>query len=346
VVPLVDENRAIVRHGLAALRERPRPGIVALLKAAKLAERSQLKSEDVAFSLAPRLNAAGRLGQATLGVELLLTDSTERAAQLAEYLNELNASRESLERKIYLAANKQAQEQFDPESDAALVLADRGWHAGVTGIVAARLVEKYHRPVVLIALDPLGVKLGLGSARSVPGFQLHEALAACGPRLASHGGHAAAAGLKIEESQVDAFRAEFCEYAAEQIAAASRVAEIHIDAETPFSALTLKAVEQLEHLAPFGHGNPRPLLCTSDVQLAEPPRRIGGGERHLALRLVQHGVPLRAVAFGGGEWADDLAKSNGPIAVAFRPVINEFRGRRSVELHLCDWRSDLAAAGC
>ncbi|MEX0675688.1 MAG: single-stranded-DNA-specific exonuclease RecJ [Pirellulales bacterium] len=344
VVPLVDENRVLVRHGLTSLRERPGRGIAALLSVTGMDAKAKLSSEDIAFKLAPRLNAAGRLGQATLGVELLSTDSDDRAATLAAYLDELNGSRESLERSIYLAANKQATDRFDPEGDAALVLAERGWHAGVIGIVAARLAEKFHRPVVLIALDPLGVKPGIGSGRSAGGFDLYAGLAACADHLVSHGGHAAAAGLKIEEGRLDAFRAQFCEFAAATMSAQARQPELRIDAEVPFCALTAAAVADIERLAPFGHSNPRPLLCTSNVTLCGPPKPVGGGQRHLSLRLAQHGVQLRAIAFGGGDWACELSQSAGPIAVAFRPFVNHFRGRKSVELEVCDWQPAAAVA--
>ncbi|MGH7194970.1 MAG: single-stranded-DNA-specific exonuclease RecJ, partial [Candidatus Saccharimonadales bacterium] len=288
--------------------------------------------------------AAGRLGQAQLAVELLTTSSSERAAALAEYLNELNNSRQSLERSIYLAALKQAQHQFDPESDAALVLAERGWHPGVIGIVAGRLVDKFHRPVIMVALDELGVKPGVGSARGVPGFNLHDALTACTHHLLSHGGHAAAAGLKIEDGKLDDFRADFCQCVAEAIALERRTAELMIDAEVSFGELTMAVLNQMERLAPFGQHNPRPLLCTSGVTLVEPPRRIGGGERHLALKLAQQGLVLRAVAFGGGDWADELAAASSPLSIAFHPIINEFRGRRSVELQVTDWRAAQAVA--
>jgi single-stranded-DNA-specific exonuclease len=343
VVPLVDENRILVRHGLVGLKERPSLGLRMLMQGCGLEGRAQLTAEDIGFGLAPRLNAAGRLGQARLAVELLTTDSEPRAAELAQYLEGLNATRKSLEQKVFLAAKKQAREQFDPEGDAALVLAGRGWHAGVIGIVAGRLAEKFHRPVVLISQDELGVKPATGSARSVRGFNLHAALAACAHHLLAHGGHAAAAGLKIEDAAIHAFRAEFCEHAASEIPPELRTAELHIDGETPLSALTLKTVHQIEQLAPFGSGNPRPVLCATDVHLAAPPKRIGDGERHLALRFVQHNLRLRGVAFGGGEWADDLAKhvaGNGaaPLSIAFHAVINTFNGRRSVELELADWR--------
>ncbi len=347
VVPLVDENRVLVRHGLESLAQRPTPGVAALMRTAGVDQklrvrrpdnRSNLDSEDLAFALAPRLNAAGRLGQPQLAVELLVSDREDRVRELAEHLDGLNCTRQTLERSIYLAANKQIKEQFCPADDAALVLADRHWHPGVIGIVAGRLAEKYHRPVVLISWDQLGVKPGIGSARSVPGFSLHQALQACDEYLISHGGHTAAAGLKIEEGQFDGFRAAFGEIAAAEIGQDQRVAELSVDAEFPLSAFTSETVHLIERLAPFGQGNARPLLCTSGVTLAEPPRAIGTGGRHLSLRLSQHDVTLRAVAFGGGEWAEELAAVDRPLDVAFRPVINTFRGRRNVELHLVDWR--------
>jgi single-stranded-DNA-specific exonuclease len=344
VVPLLDENRILVRHGLASLTQDVGLGMRRLIKLTGLDGKSCLECEDIGFTLAPRLNAAGRLGQAQLAVELLTTTSTERAAALAEYLHELNSSRESLERSVYLAAAKLAQEQFDPEHDAALVLAGRDWHPGVIGIVAGRLAEKYHRPVVMIALDGLGVKPGIGSVRGVAGFHVHQALGGCSEHLMSHGGHAAAGGLRIEELRIDAFREDFCQFAAGVIRDEDRVAELWIDSETPLSSLTMHTVEQIEQLAPFGQGNHRPLLSATGVTLAEPPKRIGGGGRHLSLRLAQHGVKLRGVAFGGGEWAVELGAADGPLSLAFRPVINSFQGRRTVELHVVDWRCDEPAA--
>jgi single-stranded-DNA-specific exonuclease len=341
VVPLVDENRVLVRHGLVSLKDKPGLGLQALMRITELDSKPALDSEDIGFTLGPRLNAAGRLGQAQLAIELLITDRPDRAEELACYIHGLNDSRQKLERSIYLAANKQAKEQFNPGEDAALVLADHGWHPGVIGIVAGRLAEKYHRPTILIAQDQLGVKPGTGSARSVPGFHLHAALAQCSEFLIGHGGHAAAAGLTIEDRQVEQFRNAFCEVAEQEITEELRVAELNIDAEAPLSAFTLKVVDQIEQLGPFGQSNLRPLLCTSGVSLSEPPRAIGSGGNHLALKLTQHNVTLRAVAFGGGEWADELAAMSGPLDVAFRPVINTFRGRRSVELHLADWRARL-----
>jgi single-stranded-DNA-specific exonuclease len=343
-VPLVDENRVLVKHGLKSLCEQPGIGIAALIRVAQLAEKKQLDCEDVGFALAPRLNAAGRLGQAELGVELLTTTNPERAQALAEYVNGLNGDRQSLERSIYITAHKQITEKFDADNDAAFVLADAEWHPGVIGIVAGRLTEKFHKPVILIALDRLGVKPGTGSARSVPGVELHRALAACTQHLVGHGGHAAAAGLKIEERKVDDFRADFCEFVASERNRPTAGPELLIDAETPLSVLTLAAIEQIDQLGPFGQGNPRPTFCATGLTLDEPPKKIGGGQRHLSLKLSQHRNSMRAVSFGNADWAEELEKLDGPIDVAFRPVINEFRGRRTVEMQLLDWRASTTAA--
>jgi single-stranded-DNA-specific exonuclease len=204
--------------------------------------------------------------------------------------------------------------------------------------VAGRLAERYHCPVVLVSWDRMEIKPGVGSARSVPGFDLHAALEACDRHLVSYGGHAAAAGLTIQREDLEPFRTDFCQRAASGITEEHRTAELTIDAEAPLGAFTLRVVQQLEQLAPFGQSNPRPLVCTGGVRLSEPPRVIGSGGRHLSMRLQQDDVVLRAVAFGGGEWADELAAQVRPLDVAFRPVINTFAGRRSVELHLVDWR--------
>ncbi len=337
VVPLIDENRVIVRNGLRSLASSKQVGLQRLLTATKLSEKQSLASEDVAFMLAPRLNAAGRLGQAQLGVELLTTDDPERAAALADYIQQLNGNRETLERSILLAASKQAKE-VHTKDDPALVLAMPGWHPGVIGIVAGKLAERYQKPVVMIALDQLGERPGIGSARSPNGVNLHVVLQSCKELLISGGGHAAAAGLKIEERQVESFRAAFCEYVIEQSASVG-TACLMIDAETPLAQLDLAAVEQIESLAPFGNGNHRPLLCASGVEISQPPKVMGGTGRHLTVQFSQHGTTMRAVAFGQADlWMEPLTKNSAPVDIVFRPVINDFRGFRKVEMHLVDWR--------
>ena len=340
VMPLLDENRILVKHGLECLRQRGGAGIGRLLELAKLEETSARESEDVAFRLAPRLNAAGRLGQAGLAIEMLTTPDEARAVQLADWIHGFNEQRDALERSILLAATKQALHDFDPVADAALVLAGRGWHSGVVGIVAGRLAERYHRPVVVIAQDEHQGRPATGSLRSVAGFDLLAPLQACRDHLVKFGGHAAAAGLRIEDERIDGFRHAFRAAVAERMPAELRQAQVSIDGEATIASLTLDTVNQIEKLAPFGQANRRPVLCASAVRLAEPARAMGGGGRHLAMTLIQHGTKIRAVAWGGAEWLPHLPPPGQPFHVAFKPKINEFRGRRTAEMEVVDWRPD------
>jgi single-stranded-DNA-specific exonuclease len=338
VVPLIDENRILVRYGLGCLKSKPTVGVAALMRSTKLHEKDRLECDDLGYMIGPRLNAAGRLGQAELAIELLTTEDEARAATIAQYMEELNLQRQTMERSMARAAMKQAREFGDPDNALALVLADHEWHPGVIGIVAGRLAEKYNCPVVMIANDPLGVKPGIGSARSVPGFNLHEALAKCGHLLESHGGHAAAAGLRVAPQNISAFREAFLNVVETEMGTDDRCLELVVDAEASLQMLTRQIVEQIENLAPFGHGNNRPLFCASDVRLAGDLKRMGATGKHLSMMFDQYGVKMRAVAFGGGDWEEDLARVDGPLSIAFRPVLNHFRGRTTVEIHLADWR--------
>ncbi len=340
VVPLLDENRILVEHGLRILKEEPVPGLAELIRVTKLDQASRLDTESIGFTIAPRLNAAGRLGQAQLAIELLTIDAGERAKQLAEYIHQLNVTRDSLQRSVYLAANKQAKEEFNPEKDAALVLSGVGWHQGVIGVVAGRLAEKFAKPVLVISLDASGKTEAVGSGRvGGTNINLYDALHECEDRLVRFGGHAAAAGITIKEGDLNLFREDFCEAVSKQWIEKQVVPEIAIDAEATLGQLTLEVVKQVETLAPFGAGNPRPILCCRGVELEEPARRMGSGERHLSVKLKQGAKVVRAVAFGSGDWCDELNAVDGPIEIAYRPVINEFRGFRNVEIHLVDWRA-------
>ena len=308
------------------------------MEATKVSEKKELTAEDFGFMLAPKLNAAGRLGQAQLGVELLITEDEERAEALTRYILELNENRNKIERSIQISANKQLKEEHSVEQDPAFVLASPAWHPGVIGIVAGKLAEKYHRPVVLVALDKLGTKPGTGSGRSPNGVNLHKAFMECEEWLIAGGGHAAAAGLKIEETNVRAFRSAFLEAVAEQSSDTEMEAEINLDAEATIDQIDLAIVNQVEKLAPFGMENPRPIFCALDVKLEEV-KAMGANDRHLAVQLSQFGRTIRGVAFGmAEEWLESLQNLEANIDVAFRPVINEFRGFRKVELHLVDWR--------
>ena len=339
VVPLVDENRVIVRHGLKTLKAMPTIGMEALMKVAGVDKKPQLGSDDIAFLLAPRLNAAGRLGQGELGIELLSTDSYQRAEELALHLDELNANRMSVEREILQAAKEQALERFSPvEKQTGLVLAGRGWHPGVIGIVAGRLSDQFYRPTIVISMDENEEEHAMGSGRSIPGFNLNKALHHCREHLLKHGGHAAAAGLRIDESRIDAFRDAFCQYAGNELTEEAFQPHLRIDAEASLPSLTLRIVKQLEQLAPFGQSNRRPTLCARGVMLGAQPRRMGRGEKHLSVTLQQNDVRLRAVAFNQGDWAEPMQAHEGSFDIAYRPVLNEYNGRRNVELQIVDWK--------
>lgn len=337
VVPLVGENRILVRFGLAMLKSSPGLGLQHLMQLAKLNERATLKSDDIGFALAPRLNAAGRLGQALLAVELLVTENRERAEKLAQHIDQLNVSRDSLDRKIFTSAVKMLKEDFDLENDSAIVLADPNWHVGVIGIASGRLAEKFGLPTVLISLDPSGNRPGTGSCRSGGGLDLYQALQACSEHLEGFGGHKAAAGLRILPEKIDAFRVAFWDYTQQHLDPAARRRPLRIDAEAALHQLTLETLSEIEKMAPFGQGNPVPTLCSSEVEIIEP-KTMGGGDRHLSAQVKQFDVNMRVVAFGKAEWIEPLTANEGPIDIAYKPIINEFRGYRRVELQLIDWR--------
>ena len=333
VVPLRDENRVLVRRGLDRMTAKPSVGIHALMEAAKL---SGVKSEDVAFRLAPRINAAGRLGCARMVVELLTTTNAKLAKEHAEYLEAQNAQRQAVERKI----SHQAREMVEAngfETALAIVLGSTEWHPGVVGIVAGRLAEQYARPVLVAALKE-NDEVSTGSGRSIPGFALHEALRACDGELLGHGGHAAAAGFKVKPSRLEALRAKFAEYAANHFPDGPPAPRLVLDAEVPIASLTFGLLKDIDRLEPYGADNPRPRFLASGLTIEGTPRRIGTGERHLSFRVKQGGNAIRAVAFGMGDRLDELMSDGGKCCLAFTPKVNEWNGSRSVEIEVVDFQ--------
>lgn len=342
VVPLVSENRVIVRYGLHSLRDKAPPGLRALLHVAGLQDKPVLRADDIGFGLAPRINAAGRLGQARLAVELLTTSSAERAVMLAQYLDELNKNRRTVERRILKQAREQVAAHPEWHEHKTLVLAHHDWHPGVIGIVASRVAEEFSRPTILISLKEDGT--GQGSGRSFAGFDLYAGLAACAEHLSGFGGHQAAAGVRLQAQQVDALRQSLASYAALHFHPTDADTELKIDAEVLLSEVTVRAVQELERLGPFGQHNPTPRFVANRVELAEPPKTMGEGDRHLAIRVRQYRTAMRAVAFGRGEWAQELQAATGPLSVSFAPVINSFGGFDRVELQLIDWKAASAVS--
>lgn len=340
VVPLVGENRLIVKYGLETLQQQAGVGLAALMKEIGLMDKASLTAEDIGFGLSPRLNAAGRLGQARLAVELLTTNQTDRASQLATYLDGLNKQRQTVERKILKHAREEIQNHPEWLDQPCLVIGHNDWHPGVIGIVASRIAEQFEKPTILIAINS-NTGIGQGSGRSFAGTNLHEAVSTCKDLLESFGGHAAAIGLRVKQNQIDQFRDQLCENA-KLVESAEESVPRRIDAEVTLAELTVKSIRELEFLGPFGCENERPVFVSTGLELAEKPKTMGEGGRHLAVRLKHYGCILRAISFGRGEWAEEMESAGERISVCFKPIINEFRGRENVELHIIDWRPDEA----
>ncbi|MGB2937168.1 MAG: single-stranded-DNA-specific exonuclease RecJ [Phycisphaerae bacterium] len=331
VVPLVGENHALAGFGLRALAASRHPGIGALLEVSGLADK-RLDAGHVGFMLAPRLNAAGRMGSAREAIELLTTAGPEAALAIAQKLDRLNRKRQQTEKQIFEEAEARIAETFDKKRDAAIVLASEGWHAGVIGIVASRIVEKYWRPTVLIAVAEDHAQ---GSGRSISGFDLFGALAACGKHLKRYGGHAMAAGLQLSPANVPAFREAFLAHAGASLRPEDLVPRVTVDAEVKLSDLTLEAARALERLGPFGAGNPRPVFAARRLRLVKDARQIGRRGAHLAFRVTEGGHARRAVAWRGGEAADALSRA-GSCGIAFTLRISDYRATPEVELHVKD----------
>ncbi len=291
VVPLVGENRRLVREGLRALAGTRKPGLRALMEVARV-DPGVIDSGAIGFRLAPRINAAGRLHRADAGLELLLTEDAERARAIAAELDAVNTERRDVETRILFAAEAQVAERGPAP---AYVLAADGWHPGVIGIVAARIAERHHRPTVLIALDG---EEGTGSGRSIPAFDLLAGLEAGAELLDRYGGHRAAAGLTIAREAVAGFRERFVAHAGEVLTPADLVPECRVDAVVPGNALTLGLAEELERLAPFGQANPPVSLMVPAARFGDP-RPMGEG-RHVAFALHAGGARSRCVQFGAG----------------------------------------------
>jgi len=331
VVPLVDENRFLAQQGLKALARTQKPGLRALMRSAGV-DPAAVDEGSVGFRLAPRINAAGRLSHPEAALELLLTDDERVAAELAGRLEELNRERQAVEDRILREAVAQIEDW--PETKRArrgYVLAGESWHEGVIGIVASRLVERFHRPVVLIAGTDREWK---GSGRSLPAFDLHGALAACSDHLARFGGHRAAAGLSIEPARVDAFAEAFAAHADEALTESDLGPSTTVDAVVGGDELTLELCAELGRLAPFGLGNPGVTLLLPSSELAEVATTADG--RHLRFRVRHRDRPAgSAIGFGLGRHAD-RARREVRYDVLFRLQENRWNGTVAPQLVVRD----------
>ncbi|MFK7909244.1 MAG: single-stranded-DNA-specific exonuclease RecJ [Akkermansiaceae bacterium] len=328
IVPLVRENRLLVRHGLKRMEATQHSGLRALMDVAQV--KGPLTSADVGFRIGPRINAAGRMDQPEDALETLLCNGTDNAHELAEKLDDHNRDRQAEELRIHKDALKRLSEEHDPD-DPVIVLGSRDWHPGVVGIVASRMMRRFHKPTFIIAIDKNG--MGKGSGRSIGGVSLMDAINANREHLEAGGGHAMAAGISVHEDLIDAFREGFAKHVLDNVSADDRLPRLHIDAEIDFPELSLDFLNSYELLQPFGSANPEPIFMTRQVWLTEEPRELKN--HHLKLSMKQKECWQSAMFFGGGQ--GELPPQ--PWDIAFTINRNNFRGRTSLQIVIQDVRS-------
>ena len=333
VMLLLGENRVFVSRGLQSLRHTLRPGIAALMAECGCAPES-VSASTIGFMLAPRINAAGRMGQIDLAVELFLTGDPPRAAYLAQALCGLNHQRQQVESQIYAQAISMLPSGSTPES---IVLACETWHQGVVGIVASRIAEEYCCPTFLICLDG---DHGKASSRSYGGFNLFSSLTALSPLLESYGGHELAAGFTIHRQNIDEFRRQISQLAAAYYAESGPRTQLDIDCAIPPEMLTIKGIDALDSLEPCGNGCPKPVLVMEKLRI-ERIQMVGGG-RHMRLRLRAGRTGLNAIYFSATPETASIQPGD-LVDIAFNPQVNEFRGERNVQMNVLDIRPSCAA---
>jgi single-stranded-DNA-specific exonuclease len=333
LVPLTGENRTLVRFGLKYLSHTVKPGLQALFRAAGVPLGDPLEAGKVGFTLAPRINASGRMGDAADALRLLLSEDPREASDLAGFLEETNRTRQAEDRAILEQALSVLADDFNPERDFGVVLAGEGWHPGVIGIVASRVVERIHRPVVMVALD--GEK-GRGSARSIPPVHLMHALDPCAPHLLRYGGHRQAAGMDISRAALPAFRAAFNAGVRDQLGGAEPRPLLRAELRIPLSEATEELLAMLQYMGPFGMGNPRPVFWSGGLRVIGNSKVVGSD--HLKLRLGDGVREVDAIGFGlaGRVSTGSLC---GTVEALFRLQENEFRGARTLQAGLVDLRA-------
>lgn len=332
VVSLTGENRILVKYGLRELSQTRKPGLQALIEVTGI-QGKQLTPTQVGFILAPRLNAGGRLSEAERGVKLLLAESKEEAFPLAQSLDKENRRRQQIEGQTVEEGISRIKEEVDLESEKVIVLADESWHPGVIGIVASRLVEKFYRPVILIALDE---DQGKGSARSIESFHLFQALRECQNLLLGLGGHSLAAGLTITRGKIKHLRERINEIAHSQLSKEDLTPKLKIDSQLRLKDISLELIKSLNLLGPFGKGNTKPLFTSTGVELLDPPYLVKNN--HLKLRVTEGGLVREAIGFKMGDKLSELTRDAAGVDLAYSLEVNEWRGTKSIQLHLKDIR--------
>lgn len=332
IVPLVDENRVFVNSGLAILNNSENIGLKALMKAAGLSGR-EIGTGQIVFIIAPRINAVGRMGDAQRAVKLLTTEDEIEAGQIAAILERENQHRKDVDEDAFRTAVEKATQLWNGNTPSSIVLYKEGWHTGVIGIVASRMVERYYRPTVLISVEE-GV--GKGSARSIPGFDLYESLKQCEDLFIGFGGHKYAAGLTIEEDKIPELARRFEEIAERELTAELLSPKLHIESEIRLGVIDEKFVKLLKMFAPFGPQNMRPVFVSRNLQIVGSPTIVG--KNHLKFKVRQDGKAFDVIAFNMGDLLYRLTPGEFGLDMAYVIEENVFMGRRSIQLRAKDLR--------
>lgn len=338
IVPLTDENRIFVRHGLPRLASSPRLGLQALYQVSGVKEKEDsLATWEVGYILAPRINAAGRLGDAGLAVELLLNEDHATAWEIASVLNRGNQERQKLESVVLSEALDMLETNPLLADKDVLVLASEQWHQGVIGIVASRLVDRFYKPVLLMTSDG---RQGKGSARSIKGFNLYNALEYCSDCLDGYGGHAMAAGFALSIEKVELFREKINEYAKIHLSKKEQVPVLELDALVSLQDITHQLINEIDQLAPYGHGNPEPIFGLNKAKLINY-RGVGKNNAHLKMLLSDNKVSIDGIGFKLGKYAEELAAGK-EVNVSFTPSVNSWQGKETLQIQVKDMHVETA----
>ena len=332
IVPLVGENRILVKHGLANLSKTKNLGLKALIAATMLSD-CKIGTGQVVFVLAPRINAVGRLGDGGRAVSLLTSESEQQAQNIASILESENRKRRTIDEETFASALAIIEDQFDPEQETVFVLNSDEWHPGVIGIVASRIVEKYFRPTVMIATEN---GQGKGSARSIPGFDIYQALKRVEKLMDNFGGHKYAAGLTIHSENIPEFRSRLSEVARETLTDEMLIPKLWIDAEISFHEIEDNLIKLLERMAPFGPQNPRPVFATKDLQVVGTPTIVG--KNHLKFKVREKNIVMNAIGFNLGHLLYRITAGETNVEIAYVIEENEYQGKKKVQLRIKDLR--------
>ena len=332
VVPLVNENRILTHFGIGQIMRSSKPGLKSLVFECDLMGK-EITTSQIVFIIAPRINAVGRLGGAEKAIKLLTTKDTQTASSIAKFLEIENRRRKSIDENTLEEALGQIEKSVDLENDKAIVLHSEGWHQGVIGIVASRLVEKYYLPTVLIAVDN---NEGKGSGRSIPGFHLHDALKSCEDLLLRYGGHKYAAGMSIAPERIKEFQQRFKRVAASQLQPEDLVRKLHIDAELDLDEIDFDLVDMLERFAPFGPENMKPVFITRNLEIVGSPQIVG--RNHLRMRVRSGRKVFDVIGFGFGDYAEQLSMHGVDFDMAYVIEKNIHNGVTKIQLRVKDIR--------